>query len=470
MSAPNRPPRIWVCTVAANDRIAGKLLSWIVGIARHATQRRRGHQGLWNANSRAYILAQTGLSLRQYWRARDILIELDWAEFLDGGFAGKRTILTRPSLMFMRILEGAVTRSRAREIIAETLRSPLRSPLQPPLRSNTLRSPRTPAPLLSAARSRGGNEGRGGQEQDCAIAPPPTPAGASPGNTLADRARRIASARRPHTPHSREDTQHPAPSSGVAAPPASSGVAAEPPLPSGETVPAPPASVSVRTRIMSRRDFGGQPGPGGPANVLVSRHPRNPPEIVHSREACQAQDAALVAAVTAVKGRGLSGSELRAALLELLPVLEHLGHDLRHPAELHGDRWQGFSAELLVRRYAEYLSMIDRVWYKNDQMRILQLGGARAVAAAIRGGARRNAAQERDRGLLAWEAEQVERRARVVALHGQGVTSPDEIATRLGMIPAEVREHLSNARFNQEAHFAAASTPPPPGCRAASVP
>jgi hypothetical protein len=67
MSAPNRrPPRIWVCTVAANDRNAGKLLSWIAGIARHATQRRRGHQGLWNANSREYILTQTGLSLKQY--------------------------------------------------------------------------------------------------------------------------------------------------------------------------------------------------------------------------------------------------------------------------------------------------------------------------------------------------------------------------------------------------------------------
>jgi hypothetical protein len=91
------PPRIWVCTVAANDRNAGKLLSWIVGIARHATQRRRSHQGLWNANSREYILAQAGLTLKQYRRARTLLIELGLAEFLDGGFPGKRTILTRPT-------------------------------------------------------------------------------------------------------------------------------------------------------------------------------------------------------------------------------------------------------------------------------------------------------------------------------------------------------------------------------------
>jgi hypothetical protein len=388
MSAPNRrPPRIWVCTVAANDRNAGKLLSWIAGIARHATQRRRGHQGLWNANSREYILTQTGLSLKQYRRARPILIELGLAEFLDGGFAGKRTILTRPTPLLTSILAGAVSYRRTREIIAERAQLGAQPWAQPGAQSNTL-SPSAPlvppAPLLSAARSGGCNEGRGGQEQGRAIAQPPTPAGTSPGNTLADRARRIASARRPHAPQSREDTQHPAPSSEVAAPPASSGVAAQLPLPSGETVPAPPASVSVRTRIMSRRDFGGSPGPRGPANVLVTRHSRNPAEIVHSHEACHAEDAALVAAVRAVKARGLSGPELRAALLELLPVLERIGHGIVHPSELHGDRWQGFSAELLVRRYAEYLSMIDRVWYKNDQTRILQLGGARAWAEILR--------------------------------------------------------------------------------------
>ena len=354
-----RPPRIWVCTVFANDRSAGKLLSWIAGIAKHATQRRRGHQGLWNANSRAYILAQTGLTLNQYWRARDILIECDGAEFLDGGFAGKRSILTRPTPTLMRILDGAVSRCRAREMIAQTMRSPMQPSMRPPMRSNTLCSPCTPAPQHSAGV--GGTKGREGQPTRDAAAPPA-----------------------PASPPARQDS-------------------------------------TVRPLIR--------------------------------RTAARAADAGLVARVQDVLDRypGKPSPGRRTALLAALPE-RHDVPGIRAPSQMYGEAWQGLSAEVLAHLHAKHLAYAERSARKrgigrpSGTLRHVFTDAdltpeTRAATAAVRN----------TPPAQTWEEIEADERARVVALREQGLADPAEIATRLGMSEAAVRDHLTVADWHAEA-------------------
>jgi hypothetical protein len=70
----------------------------------------------------------------------------------------------------------------------------------------------------------------------------------------------------------------------------------------------------------------------------------------------------LLARVREVNGLGLSGLELRVALLEQLPCVSG-PHErtVRHPADLHRNfAWHSWTPDLLVKRYRDYLGMIER--------------------------------------------------------------------------------------------------------------
>jgi hypothetical protein len=396
MTARNsRPPRIWVCTVAANDRNAGKLLSWIAGIARHATQRRRGYQGLWNANSREYILAQTALTLKQYKRARPILIDFGLAEFLDGGFAGKRVILTRPTRTFMRILEGAIARSRAREMIAERVQPRDRSGDQPGDQSNTLCSRCTPAPPLSAPGGEGnrggGREGRNGTDRQpasgplAALAPSPTP----------DRL-------------------------------AAGGAAAPPTLPSART----PANGAA---AQGSHDPAVRPG--------ISVRANSADRYLRRRDAQRAADAALVEQVRAVQDNpDLAPQAIRGALLRLLPELLPAAPKVVHPSKLPGgDCWHLHSPENIVMQYTRYTNCHANAasahGVRRSASRFVPMPpladedltpAARAARAFFRILDRHQLAGPEAR------AAAQEDRARVAELRGQGLDAP-AIATSLGL-------------------------------------
>jgi hypothetical protein len=99
------------------------------------------------------------------------------------------------------------------------------------------------------------------------------------------------------------------------------------------------------------------------------------------------------AEIEAVQARGLPGSRLRRHLLQLMLVIR-ADHGVRHPSEMHGDPWNGFSAEVLVRTYARYLRIVDRACAKHGVW--LRHRSARAEADALR-----SAARERYRSMMA---------------------------------------------------------------------
>jgi hypothetical protein len=83
-------------------------MSWILSWSRKAEQK-HGMVGYWNANTRDAVLKGSGLTLWQYWAARDHLTEICAAEITVHSFAGKRMVFTRPTYGFLRIWRNDVT-------------------------------------------------------------------------------------------------------------------------------------------------------------------------------------------------------------------------------------------------------------------------------------------------------------------------------------------------------------------------
>ena len=100
-AARRRPPsQLYLCTVICGDRTAGRLMSWILSWSRKATPK-WGRDGLWNANPRTAALSGSSLTLMQYRRCRQLLVERGLADIETGWFDGREMVFTRPTAAFL---------------------------------------------------------------------------------------------------------------------------------------------------------------------------------------------------------------------------------------------------------------------------------------------------------------------------------------------------------------------------------
>jgi hypothetical protein len=268
-----RHTQVYLCTRLTGDEDAGRLMSFLVSWSKKAKRTLKGRRGLWNANSRDALMAGAGIKHKKYRRVVKLVAE-NGIEFVLGKHRGRNAIFSQPKEALLRYLRGDLTLDQTKEILAEGhFRGHFRGHFSITFHSSHT-SESKEAPVAR-------DEGRGGQGQDGAVAPP----------------------------------------NGYAAP-----------------------EHQVRLGTSVREDSSDR--------------------YLRSRAVAKDADAALVAKIEEAQAR-LSGPEFRARLLTLMPVIPG-PHGIRHPSVLHGERWHDFSAELLVRRYAEYQAIVGRTCKKHN--------------------------------------------------------------------------------------------------------
>ena len=91
-----RPPtQLGRCTDIALDHNAGRLLSWLL------TRSHRVEPGAWVRVPREDILRGSRLTVKQYHRARQFLVEDGHAEFETGWFDATKMVFARPTPAFL---------------------------------------------------------------------------------------------------------------------------------------------------------------------------------------------------------------------------------------------------------------------------------------------------------------------------------------------------------------------------------